>query len=67
MFFTFNYKWRAVERVSSARVLGLFIQDNMNWNEHVVNIVKKAEKGLYVLSVLKRAGAVYTTTKKPVL
>ena len=24
----------AVDRVSSARALGLIVQDNMNWNEH---------------------------------
>ena len=33
-----------VERVSSAQVLGLIVQDNMNWNEHVINVVKKAGK-----------------------
>ena len=42
----------AVERVSSAQVLGLIVQDNMNWNEHVINVVKKAgKKTLYVESV----------------
>ena len=40
----------------------------MNWNEHVINVVKKARKRLYMLRVLKRANAdtntlitVYTT------
>ena len=47
----------AVERVSSAQVLGLIVQDNMNWNEHVINVVKKAGKRLYMLRVLKRANA----------
>ena len=47
----------AVERVSSAHVLGLIVQDNMNWNEHVINVVKKAGKRLYMLRVLKRANA----------
>ena len=58
----------AVERVSSAQVLGLIVQDNMNWNEHVTNVIKKAGKRLYMLRVLKRANAdtntlitVYTT------
>ena len=64
----------AVERVSSAQVLGLIVQDNMNWNEHVINVVKKAGKRLYMLRVLKRANAdtntlitVYTTIIRPVL
>ena len=64
----------AVERVSAAQVLGLIVQDNMNWNEHVINVVKKAGKRLYMLRVLKRANAdtntlitVYTTIIGPVL
>ena len=46
----------------------------MNWNEHVINVVKKARKRLYMLRVLKRANAdtntlitVYTTIIRPVL
>ena len=36
----------AVGRVSSARVLGLIVQDNMNWNEHVNNVVSSIVRGL---------------------
>ena len=36
-----------VERVNSARIFGVTIQTNMNWNEHVNKIVKKSGKGLY--------------------
>ena len=63
-----------VERVKSARVLGLIIQDDMKWNEHVNIIVKKAGKRLYMLRILKRSNAnidtsltVYTTVIRPVL
>ena len=28
-----------IERVKSARILGLTVQDNMKWNEHIHNIV----------------------------
>ena len=28
-----------IERVKSARILGLTVQDNMKWNEHINNIV----------------------------
>ena len=61
-----------VERAKAARVLGLIIQDNMKWNEHVNNIVKKAEIRLYMLRILKRPNvnnetlAVYTTVIRPV-
>jgi hypothetical protein len=41
-----------IERVKSARILGLTVQDNMKWNEHINNIVKKASKRLYMLRLL---------------
>ena len=66
-----------VERVKSARVLiivGLIIQGDMKWNEHVNSIVKKAGKRLYMLRIQKRSNAnietlltVYTTVIRPVL
>ena len=63
-----------IERVKSARFLGLTVQDNMKWNEHIHNIVKKASKRLYMLRLLKRSNAcidtlitVYTTIIRPVL
>ena len=63
-----------IERVKSARILGLTVQDNMKWNEHINNIVKKDSKRLYMLSLLKRSNAcidtlitVYTTIIRPVL
>ena len=46
-----------VERVNSAEILGVTIQNNMNWWEHVTKIVKKAGKRLYMLRLLKRANA----------
>ena len=63
-----------VERVKSTCILGLTIQDNMKWNEHIHNIVKKASKRLYMLRLLKRANVsidtlitVYTTIIRPVV
>ena len=63
-----------IERANSARILGIMIQNNMNWCEHVTKIVKKAGKRLYMLRLLKRANAdtktlstVYTTVIRPVL
>ncbi len=37
-----------IGRVKSTRILGLTVQDNMKWNEHVYDIVKKASKRLYM-------------------
>ena len=63
-----------VERVNSAEILGVTIQNNMNWWEHVTKIVKKAGKRLHMLRLLKRANAdtkalstVYITVIRPVL
>ena len=63
-----------IERVNSARILGIMIQNDMNWCEHVTKIVKKAGKRLYMLRLLKQANAdtktlstVYTTVIRPVL
>ena len=63
-----------IERAKSARILGLSIQDDLKWNEHVNHIVKKAGKRLYMLRLLKRSNAdnsililVYCTIIRPVL
>lgn len=63
-----------IERTKSARILGLFVQDNLKWNEHVNHIVKKAGKRLYMLRVLKRSNAdintlitVYCVIIRPIL
>ena len=37
--------------------MGLIVQGNMNWNEHVANVVKKAGKRLYMLRVLQKPNA----------
>ena len=62
-----------VERFNSAEILGVMIQNNMNWWQHVTKI-KKARKRLYMLRLLKRANAdtkalstVYITVIRPVL
>ena len=33
-----------VERVKSARIVGLILQNNMKWKEHVSQIVRKQRK-----------------------
>ncbi|CAB4010558.1 Hypothetical predicted protein [Paramuricea clavata] len=45
-----------LECVSSHKVLGLIIQDDLKWNEHISMIVTKASKRLHILRVLRRGG-----------
>ena len=44
------------EVVKSAKLLGLFISDDLKWNANVAEIVKKVASRLYLLRQLKRAG-----------
>ena len=43
------------ELVTSAKILGVTVTDDLKWNAHVNNIVLKASKRLYLLRLLKRA------------
>ena len=44
-----------LEIVRSAKLLGITISHNLSWNNHIIEIVKKAAKRLYFLVQLKRA------------
>ena len=43
------------ERVSSAKVLGITLRNDLKWNDHIEIITLKAAKRLYLLRQLKRA------------
>ena len=65
---------RIVDPVTSYKILGVIIDNDLRWNSHVDNICKKASKRLYSLRLLKSAGVekrnilrVYTTTIRPIL
>ena len=45
-----------LELVTSHKVLGLVIQNNLKWNNHIESIVPKASKRLHILRVLRRGG-----------
>ena len=45
-----------VERISSYKLLGVIINENLKWNCHVDYITAKASKKLFVVRLLKRAG-----------
>ena len=53
--YTGNFNGKGVETVKSAKLLGVTISDDLSWNEHVREVVKKASKRLYFLVQLKRA------------
>ncbi|XP_068756572.1 uncharacterized protein [Montipora capricornis] len=47
---------KEVELVTSTKLLGLTIANNLTWNDHVTEITKKASKRLFSLTQLKRPG-----------
>ena len=47
---------KEIELVTSTKLLGLTIANDLSWNDHVTEITKKASKRLYFLTQLKRAG-----------
>ena len=46
----------SVECVHETKLLGLWINDRLNWNTHVEEMYAKAAKRLYLLVQLRRAG-----------
>ena len=63
-----------VERVGVYKSLGVLLNDELKWNEHVHYITTKASKRLYMLRTLKKANAdhgtllkAYKTCVRPVL
>ena len=46
-------KGERVERVSSARFLGVHIEEDLTWNVNTTEILKKAQQRLYFLRVLR--------------
>ena len=45
-----------VKRVASFKLLGVFISRDLTWDTHVDYILKKANKRLYILRILRRCG-----------
>ena len=65
---------RDIAQVCYAKLLGVTISQDLTWNKHVDNIVKKAGKRLFMLYQLKRVGitqkdlvSVYVSVVRPVL
>jgi hypothetical protein len=65
---------KEIERVTSFKLLGIEINDNLNWNDHIEKVYKKACQRLYFISQLKRTKIssngivkVYVTLVRPIL
>ena len=63
-----------VECVTTYKLLGIIISNDLKWNEHIDYISKKASKGMYSLRILKKVGVnrqgilkVYLKTIRPIL
>ena len=63
-----------IDIVNHARILGLTISNDLKWNLHITNIIKKANKRIYFIVQLKRAHVAdddiinfYTTCVRPVM
>ena len=47
---------KSIERVSNFKLLGIWMSDDLTWNEHVTHMLSRAAPKLYYLKQLKRAG-----------
>ena len=63
-----------VERVTTYKLLGIIISNDLKWSEHIDYISKKASKRLYSLRILEKVNVnrdgiltVYLTTIRPIL
>lgn len=45
-----------IERVEEVKILGVTISSDLKWTKHVNNLLKKANKRLYLLMLCRRAG-----------
>ena len=50
--------------VDHAKLLGITLSNDLTWNKHVDNIVKKAAKRVYMIYHLKRSGISQTDLVK---
>ncbi len=73
-FHTISVNSKELELVDSVKILGITISNSLQWFNHVNEVVKKANKRLYFLILLKRANvpvhdifSFYCTCIRPVL
>ena len=51
----FELNGQIIEKVNSYKLLGVYIDDKLNWNTHTTNLCKKLRSSLYNLSRLKKS------------
>ncbi len=51
-----NINGTAIERVTSSKLLGIIISDDLKWHLHVDSICSKASRRIYFLTQLHRSG-----------
>ena len=47
---------QTIQRVNSAKILGVTISSDLKWNQHVYDLLKKANKRLFLLNLCRRGG-----------
>ena len=47
-----------IQRVSTCKILGVHITEDLTWNIHTDHVVKEANKGMFAIRLLKNAGVV---------
>lgn len=65
---------KLIEKVSTTKLLGLYISDDLTWQRHIDYITSKASSRVYFIILLKRSGlsnkdliTCYTSIVRPVL
>ena len=63
-----------IERVDTAKLLGITISNNLSWETHITNITNKVSQRLFMLRLLKRAQVdmdkllhIYTMVIRPIV
>ena len=46
---------KALDIVSHAKILGMTVSNNLLWNDHIIEVIRKSNKRLYFIVLLKRA------------
>ena len=55
---------KVLERISSAKILGMIVSSDLSWAKHMQYICPKASQRVYFLCMLRRAGASSTDMLK---
>ena len=51
-----NIQGEEVERVTQFKLLGVIVNQSLEWHDHILSVQRKANSRIYVLKRLKRAG-----------